>query len=92
MAFAVLLHLVVLKDPVALKVPEDPWVLMWVDLTVLALDCFENQVSVVLNPVVRSYMVLGDLEDLLPGDLLVLGVPGVLLEPFEGDLEVQLLI
>ena len=81
-AFEVLLHLVVLR------VLEDPWVSMWVDLKVLALDYSGTQVSVVLTLVVRSYMVLGDLEDLLLGDLrvlVVLGVQEVRLEPFEVD-------
>ena len=81
-AFEVLLHLVVLR------VLGDPWVSMWVDLQVLALDYFETQVFVVLTLVVRSYMVLGDLEDLLLGDLrvlVVLGVQEVRLEPFEVD-------
>ena len=71
-----------------LGVLEDPCVSMWVDLKVLALDYSGTQVSVVLNPVVRSYMVLGDLEDLLLGDLqvlVVLGVQEVRLEPFEVD-------
>ena len=82
MAFEVLLHLVVLR------VLGDPWVSMWVDLKVSALDCSGTQVSVVLTLVVRSYMVLGDLEDLLLGDLrvlVVLGVQEVRLEPFEVD-------
>ena len=81
-AFEVLLHLVVLR------VLGDPWVSMWVDLKVLALDYSGTQVSVVLTLVVRSYMVLGDLEDLLLGDLrvlVVLGVQEVHLEPFEVD-------
>ena len=82
MAFEVLQHLMVLG------VLEDPCVSMWVDLKVLALDCSGTQVFVVLTLVVRSYMVLGDLEDLLLGDLrvlVVLGVQEVRLEPFEVD-------